>query len=379
MFKILLIAAISCGLIASGPAFAQSASNTASELDQIVVVGARIPLTLNQIGNATTVISRNQIEQRQARYVTDLLRSVPGFSVSHTGVAGSQTQVRVRGSEANHVLVLIDGVRANDPATGDEFRWEYLATGNIERIEIVRGPQSALWGSDAIAAVVHVITRDGRDDSNLETYIEGGANSTLNLGLSGSVQTGKWSLNGGLEHLSTDGSNISRVGNEDDESDVTTASVSARLDATEALTFNVQLRAVDAYSQFDPVDFFVTGLPADGDLATETENLYASIGGTLRTRGKLTHHLNARYYESDNRNLTDGVRNSSSASDRTTWRTRRILIWETIAWRWHLSTNKPVSNSAEKLSLTIPIKIRIWTSQVLLPSIRVFHTNAFHG
>lgn len=318
VFRIILTTAISCGLIAGAPALAQSASSTGSDLDQIVVVGARIPLTLNQIGNATTVISRNQIEQRQARYVTDLLRTVPGFSVSHTGVTGSQTQVRVRGSEANHVLVLIDGVRANDPATGDEFRWEHLATGNIERIEIVRGPQSALWGSDAIAAVVHVITRDGRDDSNLETYVEGGRNSTLNLGLSGSVQAGKLSLGGGLEHLSTDGSNISRVGDEDDESDVTTASVSARLDATEALTFNVQLRAVDAYSQFDPVDFMVSGLPTDGDLATETGNVYASIGGRLKTSGKLTHHLNARYYESDNRNLTDGIQNSSSASDRTT-------------------------------------------------------------
>ena len=320
MLKILFIPAISCGLLAGVPALAQTGSNTVSEFDQIVVVGARIPLTLNQIGNATTVITRDQIEQRQARYVTDLLRSVPGFSVSHSGVAGSQTQVRVRGSEANHVLVLIDGVRANDPATGDEFRWEHLATGNIERIEIVRGPQSALWGSDAIAAVVHVITGDGRGDANLETYVEGGSNSTLNLGFSGSVDTGKWSLNGGIEHLSTDGSNISRVGDEDDDSDITTGSVSARLKATEDLTFNVQLRAIDAYSQFDPVDFFVTGLPTDGDLATETDNIYASIGGTLETRGnKLTHHLNVRYYESDNRNLTDGVQNSSSASDRTTF------------------------------------------------------------
>jgi len=320
VYRLLLIPAISCGLLAGGQALAQSGNSTTSEFDQIVVVGARIPLTLNQIGNATTVITRDQIEQRQARYVTDLLRSVPGFSVSHTGVTGSQTQVRVRGSEANHVLVLIDGVRANDPATGDEFRWEHLTTGNIERIEIVRGPQSALWGSDAIAAVVNVITGDGRGGSNFETYVEGGTNNTLNLGLNGSVQSGKWSFNGGIEHLGTDGSNISRDGDEEDDSDITTASVSARLNATEALTFNVQLRALDAYSQFDPVDFFVTGLPADGDLATETDNIYASIGGTLETRGsKLTHHLNVRYYESDNRNLTDGVQNSSSSSDRTTF------------------------------------------------------------
>ena len=165
MFKKLLILVITGGLSAGGQAIAQSETGTPSDIDQIIVVGARIPLTISRIGNSTTVITREQIEQRQARYVTDLLRSVPGFSVSHTGVAGSQTQVRVRGSEANHVLVLIDGVRANDPATGDEFRWEHLTTGNIERIEIIRGPQSALWGSDAIAAVVHVITHGDRSGS----------------------------------------------------------------------------------------------------------------------------------------------------------------------------------------------------------------------
>ena len=69
--------------------------------------------------------------------------------------------MRARGAEANHILVLIDGARANDPATGDEFRWEFLTTANIERIEIVRGPQSAIWGSDALAGVVNIITRSG--------------------------------------------------------------------------------------------------------------------------------------------------------------------------------------------------------------------------
>ena len=108
-------------------------------LDQIIVTGSRSPVSVADVGNAVTVITREDIEGRQARYVSDLLRAVPGFAVSHSGVVGSQTQVRVRGSEANHVLVLIDGVRANDPATGDEFRWEYLSTANVERVEIVRG------------------------------------------------------------------------------------------------------------------------------------------------------------------------------------------------------------------------------------------------
>ena len=157
-----------------------AAESEADKIDQIIVSGARTPLTINQIGNSSTVITRDQIERREARNVTDLLRSVPGFSISHSGVAGSQAQVRVRGAEANHILVLIDGVRANDPATGDEFRWEYLSTGNIERIEIVRGPQSSLWGSDAVAAVVHIITQSEEAGSSFDAYAEGGSFSTAN-------------------------------------------------------------------------------------------------------------------------------------------------------------------------------------------------------
>ncbi|MGI9261549.1 MAG: TonB-dependent receptor plug domain-containing protein, partial [Woeseiaceae bacterium] len=256
----------------------------------------------------------------QARYVSDLLKTVPGFSVSQSGGVGSLTQVRVRGAESNHVLVLIDGVRANDPATGDEFRWEYLTTGDVERVEIVRGPQSALWGSDAVAAVVHVVTNRNQSAPRMNAYAEGGSNSTGNAGLSGSTGADNWSLNGGLEYLDTGGTNVSRTGSEDDGSDVTTISLGGRLDASDALTFAAGIRAVDAYSQYDPVDFIVTGLPTDGDVATESDTVYANFGGTYhRADSRLTHRLTARYFESDNRNLVDGAEDSSSASDRSTF------------------------------------------------------------
>ena len=91
-------------LLASTSLFAQSGAT--GEFDQILVTGARTPLASGQLGSAATVITRADIEQRQAHYVTDLLRAVPGFAISHTGVTGSQIQVRVRGAEANHVLVL---------------------------------------------------------------------------------------------------------------------------------------------------------------------------------------------------------------------------------------------------------------------------------
>ena len=289
-------------------------------VDQIIVTGARAPLALKDVGSAVTVLSRDEIERRQARYVTDLLRAVPGFSVSRAGVAGSQTQVRVRGAEANHVLVMVDGVRANDPAAGDEFRWEFLTTGDIERIEIVRGPQSSLWGSDAVAAVVHVITRSGQQTPELSAFLETGSNETFNAAVNGGLGGERWSLSAAVERLSTDGENIARTGDENDESAITTASLSADLQLSEALSADLRMRRIDAYSQFDGVDYAVTGLPADSDVATDVTQTLLQAGIVLSPSDSLfTHRLHVRYFGSDNRNLASGVQDMSTASDRTTF------------------------------------------------------------
>lgn len=317
---------IFCGLfiLASTSLFAQTDSfaqtETAHDGDQIIVTGARSPLAAGKLGSAVTVITRDDIEARQAHYVTDLLRAVPGFAISHSGTAGSQTQVRVRGAEANHVLVLIDGVRANDPATGDEFRWDFLTTSSVERIEVVRGPQSSLWGSDAVAAVVHVITQSGEQASGFNGYLESGSFATTNIGIGGSIGSDNWSASGGIEQLDTDGINISRSGTEKDASDITTASLAAQIRPSEALTLDASLRVSEAYSQFDPVDYFVTGLPTDGDVATDAENRFAKLGLSYAAAdASVTHHLAARYFDSDNQNLAAGNVDSSSTSARTTF------------------------------------------------------------
>jgi len=112
------------------------------ELEHVLVTARIEPISVGDIGSSVTVITREEIEKKQVRYLSDLLRDVPGFSVSQSGGAGSQTQVRVRGAEANQLLVLMDGVRANDPAASGEFQYQFALTSNIERIEIIRGPQS---------------------------------------------------------------------------------------------------------------------------------------------------------------------------------------------------------------------------------------------
>ena len=293
--------------------------DTPDKIDRIIVTGARAPIDASRIGNATSIITREDIERRQARYLADLLRAEPGFAISASGGVGSQTQARVRGSEANHVLVLIDGVRANDPATDDEFRWEYLATGNVERVEIVRGPQSALWGSESIGAVVNVITRKGSDKPAADGYMESGSNGTRNIGANVSGPLGDWTLSASAESLETEGTNISRTGDEKDGANLDAVTIRMRYEGSDKVGFDAMLRATDATSQFDPVDFVTTGLPTDGNLQTQSDSLVGNVSASIATGGRVVWRLRAARYDSGHDNFTDGVADSSTASQRLTY------------------------------------------------------------
>jgi len=302
-------------IVLSGCAVVAGAQEPA-ELDPVVVSASRVPLTLSEVPGSVTVIEREEIERRQVVHVADLLRSVAGVSVSRSGTAGSQTQVRVRGSESNHVLVLIDGVEANDPASGDEFRWEQLTTFDVERIEIVRGPQSALWGSDALAGVVNIITRRNVSGPAASGFVEGGSFGTVYSGASAQTAGERWTASVGAAYLDSEGSNISRQGGEDDGYQNLTVTGSAGLDATEALQFEFGGRYVDAENDYDAVDFFETGLPTDADLVSDTDSLFLSSIAKLslfddfwRNQFKVT------YADSDNDNHADGESSGSTAAD----------------------------------------------------------------
>ena len=229
----------------------------------------------------------------------------------------SGKQLTLGFSKRTHVLANNETVTvAEDDRTAAAVS-NHVAKG---RIEIVRGAQSSLWGSDAVAAVVHVITRSPQSGPGGSAYAESGSFATRNAGLKGSLGGQGWTLQGGIESLATDGSNVSRQGNEKDDADLMTANLSASLAASDSLSLNFGLRAVDAYSQFDPVDYFLSGLPADGDVATDSENLYAHASGVLDSnQRRVVHRFGVRYFDSDNRNLSDGVESSSTASDRISY------------------------------------------------------------
>lgn len=150
------------------------------ERDIVVVTGSATPVEYEKLGQTLTVISGELIEDQGYTYVPDVLRQVPGVAVSQSGSPGALTQVRTRGSEGNHTLVLLDGIDVSSPDLG-ETDFSTLLAGDLERIEILRGPQSGLYGSNALAGVVNLISRRDIDGHYVGVSAEAGSFGTFQL------------------------------------------------------------------------------------------------------------------------------------------------------------------------------------------------------
>jgi vitamin B12 transporter len=158
-------------------------------LPPIVVSPTTIPTPVDQVASSVTVITAGDIQRQQLRTVPDALNTVPGLNVVQTGGPGGQTSVFMRGTNSNHVKVLIDGIDASDPSIANgTFDFAYLLTGDIEQIEVLCGPQSGLYGSDAMGGVISITTRKGEGPPKVKASVEGGSFQTFNqtAGLSGS-------------------------------------------------------------------------------------------------------------------------------------------------------------------------------------------------
>ena len=188
------------------PAVSHAQSGDADEKDknETIVVTASLSgagVNRNLIGSSITLIGSKDVADRETRIVSDVLRDVPGVAVSRSGAVGGQTQVRIRGSEGNHVLVFVDGIKVSDPYQG-EFDFATLIADDAARIEVLRGQQSSLYGSDAIGGVINYITLSGREAPGIRLRAEGGSFGTYSGtarvgGASGNVD---YVLSGALNH-----------------------------------------------------------------------------------------------------------------------------------------------------------------------------------
>jgi vitamin B12 transporter len=192
------------------PVFAISSvsAEDVQEIEEVLVSASLIPISANRSANSITVIDSEQIKLRAPSSIADLLRDVPGFAVSQSGSLGAFTEIRARGAESNHLVVLVDGIEVNDPSGSDQVNWGTFATTEIERIEIVRGPQSALSGSDAIAGVVNIITSSADQPYSANIFSELGSFSSSKNGFNVGHSSDKLNIKFGASHFETEGNNI---------------------------------------------------------------------------------------------------------------------------------------------------------------------------
>ena len=176
-------------------------NSQSDDKDAVVVTASRTTQTSNETLASVTVITRDELEASQASDIMQVLQTRAGISIARTGGPGSDTNVYMRGTESNHTLILIDGMRASSATTGS-FAWAHLSPNDIERIEIVRGPRAAQYGSDAIGGVIQIFTRQNK---NTKLRAQFGSYNTrmYEAGIGGTSGIATYSLN--VSSRSTDG------------------------------------------------------------------------------------------------------------------------------------------------------------------------------
>ncbi len=210
----------------------------------IVTAANRTETELDKIGQTVSVIDRAEIERRQTQNVADILRTIPGVTVARNGSIGATTSVFIRGAESDQTVALIDGVKLNDPSSpGGGFNFGNLLTGNIERIEVLRGSQSVLWGSQAIGGAVNMVTRRPTEALEVNARGEYGFRDTVNLVGNVSGKFGPLSASAGAGWFRSDGiSNFaeSRGGRERDGYENVGANANVNLALTDTISLDAR-------------------------------------------------------------------------------------------------------------------------------------------
>ena len=289
------------------------------DTDQIVITASRAPDSQAQTPASVSIIDQQTIGRLDEPLLSALLRLTPSAAVATSGPAGSLTEVRIRGAEANHTLLFVDGIKIDDPASGDTPRYEILNADLASRIEVVRGPQSALWGSEAIGGVIAV---NGLDEARgYAANVEAGSFGLFRANGSGSFVTDRANLSGAVGFQRATGINsVAGPGDKDGY-----RNLSGRLRGTWRPQANIEIGAsalaLSGRDEFDGFDPF-TG--AHVDTLDNSRNrlaagrVWASVGSDssplhAEIAGSLLGSSNRNYLADVEQNRTRGTRGNLSA------------------------------------------------------------------
>ena len=301
-----------------------------SPMDTIVVTGTRIEQTTAEVGSTVRVIDAADIEALGFNHALDVLANTPGVTVNQNGSYGGSATVRIRGASSDQTLVLVDGVAVNDASSpGGGFDFARLDTENIERIEILSGPQSTLWGTDAIGGVVSITTRRPHEGVRGDIFGQTGSFGTFRGGasVSNAGEAGDFRL--AATQLNSDG--ISRAdeanGNKERDSfDAVTLSARGGLNLPAAARIDASVLWNDASTEFDSFVFGAQGNVGDGDEISETEEHSAHLSLTAPLLdGRLDNLLLVGRSEIDRRNFSDGTPSFDAEGERSLFRYQGTL------------------------------------------------------
>jgi vitamin B12 transporter len=175
-------------ILCASAAGAQEVTTQPNEVSAVVVTATLTPTPIAEVGSSITLITADEIDAHQWRTLPDALDTTPGLNIVQTGGPGGQTSVFIRGANSNHTEVIIDGIDVNDPSQNGAYDFGQGLTSGLAKIEVLRGPQSSLYGADALGGVINIVTPTGEGPPGVAVSLEGGSFSTFNqtLGLSGS-------------------------------------------------------------------------------------------------------------------------------------------------------------------------------------------------
>ena len=270
----------------------------ANGVAELVVTATRTAQPIEKVGASVTVLTQPAIEASQAISVTELLVQTPGVAYARNGGPGTAASLYIRGAETQHTVVLIDGVKLNDPSsTQGAFNSGNLLVGDISRIEILRGAQSTLWGSQAIGGVVNIVTVDPTAPLASSVDVEAGARKTgyLRAGVGGANDKVTWRLAGG--YYATDGFSSYKPGKEKDGYQNTGLSGRVRVVLTD--TVSAEVRSVYSKGKND-FDGFNVDSPEFG--RTEELVVYAGLNFALLD-GRWNNRLGYGYTDTDRENV----------------------------------------------------------------------------
>ena len=312
MYRTVSYAALAAILCAS-PAFADD--------DAVIVTATRAPggAVRAVTGISTTTIAAEDMQARQVRAISDVLRDVPGTAVSRLGGPGQQAQVRMRGAEANHTLVLIDGVEAANPFQG-EFAFETLNADDVAKVEVLRGPQSALYGSQAIGGMINYITLSGAEAPGASARAEYGSFKSWDSAARYAGVTGGLDYAFSANYQGTDGTPTARNGSRDIGG--VSGAASARLVYT--IADNLRLKALARYTtakaDFNDQDFNFPpgpryGFVIDSDGYSKNTSLLGQLRGEAEF-GDWTQALSVEGVSADRDGYSFGGRSSGDKGKR---------------------------------------------------------------